>query len=64
MPLLPRAFELRDNPTVYDHLHAALAEALDAPLPTRDCALERPGPPREVEVIGRARVIAARPRYR
>jgi predicted nucleic acid-binding protein len=38
-PLLGRAFELRDNATVYDALYLALAEALDADLLTRDAAL-------------------------
>jgi predicted nucleic acid-binding protein len=34
--LLHRAFQLRRNLTVYDALYVALAEALDAPLLTRD----------------------------
>ena len=37
--LLPRAFELRDNVTIYDGLYLALAEALDVPLLTCDSAL-------------------------
>jgi predicted nucleic acid-binding protein len=51
-PLIPRAFQLRDNATVYDGLYLALAEALDAPLLTRDAALARvPGVAAQVEVI-------------
>ena len=34
--LLPRAWELRNNLTAYDAVYVALAEALDAPLVTRD----------------------------
>jgi predicted nucleic acid-binding protein len=34
--LLPRAWELRDNFSAYDAVYVALAEALDAPLLTRD----------------------------
>lgn len=34
--LLPRIWELRDNLTAYDAAYVALAEALDAPLLTRD----------------------------
>lgn len=34
--LLPRAWELRDNLSAYDAMYVALAEALDAPLLTRD----------------------------
>ncbi len=34
--LLPRAWELRANLTAYDAIYVALAEALDAPLLTRD----------------------------
>jgi predicted nucleic acid-binding protein len=37
--LLPRAFSLRDNATIYDALYLALAEALRATLLTRDHAL-------------------------
>jgi predicted nucleic acid-binding protein len=52
LPLIPRAFELRDNATVYDGLYLALAEALGAPLLTRDAALARvPGVSATVEVI-------------
>ena len=38
-PLLPRAWELRHNLTAYDAVYVALAEALDAPLLTRDAKL-------------------------
>jgi len=42
---LPRALELRENLTVYDALYVALAEALQAPLLTRDRAVaEAAGP--------------------
>ena len=34
--LLPRAWELRENLTVYDAVYIALAELLEAPLLTRD----------------------------
>ena len=34
--LLPRAWELRNNLTAYDAVYIALAEALEAPLLTRD----------------------------
>ncbi|HEX5321297.1 MAG TPA: type II toxin-antitoxin system VapC family toxin [Stellaceae bacterium] len=34
--LLPRIWELRNNVTAYDAAYVALAEALDAPLLTRD----------------------------
>ena len=34
--LLPRMWELRNNLTAYDAAYVALAEALDAPLLTRD----------------------------
>lgn len=39
--LLGRCWELRDVCTVYDGLYVALAEALDAPLVTRDAPLAR-----------------------
>lgn len=38
-PMLPRIWELRHNFTAYDAAYIALAEALDAPLITRDRAL-------------------------
>lgn len=34
--LLPRVWQLRNNFTAYDAIYVALAEALDAPLLTRD----------------------------
>ena len=34
--LLPRVWDLRHNVTAYDAVYVALAEALDAPLVTRD----------------------------
>ena len=34
--LLPRVWELRENLTAYDAVYVALAEALEAPLVTRD----------------------------
>jgi predicted nucleic acid-binding protein len=49
--LLPRAFSLRDNATIYDALYLALAEALQATLLTRDHALAMvPGIDISVEV--------------
>ena len=39
IPLLPRIWELRHNLTAYDAAYIALAEALAAPLLTRDAAL-------------------------
>lgn len=50
--LLPRAFSLRDNATIYDALYLALAEALEATLLTRDKALKTvPGIDVSVEVF-------------
>jgi predicted nucleic acid-binding protein len=37
--LVPRIWELRNNLTAYDAAYVALAEALDAPLLTRDARL-------------------------
>ena len=39
LPLLPRIWELRHNLTAYDAAYVALAEALRAPLVTRDSKL-------------------------
>lgn len=39
--LIPRAWQLRNALTVYDAVYVALAEALDAPLLTRDARLAR-----------------------
>jgi predicted nucleic acid-binding protein len=50
--LLSRAFELRDNATIYDALYLALAEVLEAPLLTRDRRLARiPGVAARIEVV-------------
>jgi predicted nucleic acid-binding protein len=50
--LLPRIWELRANLTAYDAAYVALAEALDAPLLTRDRSLAAaPGHRARVEVI-------------
>ncbi|MDQ6782503.1 MAG: type II toxin-antitoxin system VapC family toxin [Actinomycetota bacterium] len=52
-PLLWRAWELRNNVTVYDAAYVALAEALGVVLVTADARLSRsPGLPCPVEVIG------------
>lgn len=50
--LLPRVWELRANLTAYDAAYVALAEALDAPLLTRDRRLAAaPGHRAQVEVL-------------
>ena len=50
--LLHRAFELRDNVTVYDGLYLALAEALDVPLLSCDSAMANvPGCTASVEIL-------------
>ncbi len=50
--LLPRVWELRDNLTAYDAVYVALAEALDAPLLTRDQRLAAaPGHHARVELV-------------
>jgi predicted nucleic acid-binding protein len=50
--LLPRIWDLRRNATAYDAAYLALAEALDAPLVTRDRALASiPGHAARVEVL-------------
>jgi predicted nucleic acid-binding protein len=50
--LLPRIWALRANLTAYDAAYVALAEALDAPLVTRDSALRSPRVHRaQVEVM-------------
>ena len=52
-PLLGRIWELRENLSAYDATYAALAEALDAVLVTRDQRLANaPGIRAAVEVIG------------
>ena len=51
-PFLPRVWELRQNVTAYDAVYLALAEALDAPLLTRDARLAAvPGHTARVERI-------------
>jgi predicted nucleic acid-binding protein len=53
LPLLQRAFGLRENATVYDALYLALAESTGAPLVTRDPKLRGvPGHRATVDVIG------------
>jgi predicted nucleic acid-binding protein len=50
--LLPRVWELRHNLTAYDAIYIALAEALDAPLVTRDQRLATaPGHHAKVELV-------------
>jgi predicted nucleic acid-binding protein len=51
-PLLPRAWKLRANMTAYDAVYIALAEALAAPLLTRDARLSNaPGHTAAVELV-------------
>jgi predicted nucleic acid-binding protein len=50
--LLPRVWELRNNLTAYDAVYVALAEALDAPLLTRDQRLANaPGHSARIELV-------------
>jgi len=50
--LLARIWDLRDNLTAYDAAYVALAEALDAPLVTRDQRLaSAPGNTARVELV-------------
>ena len=50
--LLPRVWQLRGNLTAYDAAYVALAEALDAPLLTRDRKLAAtPGHRAHVELV-------------
>jgi predicted nucleic acid-binding protein len=50
--LLPRIWELRNNLTAYDATYVALAEALDAPLITRDQRLARaPGHRARIDLV-------------
>ena len=49
---MDRAWELRDNVTVYDAVYVALAELLDAPLVTADSRLAKaPGIGCRIEVL-------------
>lgn len=51
-PFLRRVWELRHNVTAYDAAYVALAEALDAPLWTRDQGLaSAPGPRAVIELL-------------
>ena len=51
-PLLDRAWMLRENMTAYDAMYVALAEALDAPLLTRDEKLAKtPGHKAAIELV-------------
>ena len=50
--LLPRAFELRSNVTVYDGIYLALAEILNVPLLSCDAALaDVPGCAATIEIL-------------
>jgi predicted nucleic acid-binding protein len=49
--LLDRIWQMRNVLTAYDAAYLVLAEALDAPLVTRDHALARAGSPAKVEVV-------------
>jgi predicted nucleic acid-binding protein len=50
--LLPRVWALRVNLTAYDAAYVALAEALEAPLVTRDRRLaDAPGHRADIEVV-------------
>jgi predicted nucleic acid-binding protein len=52
LPFLERAFDLRDNVTIYDALYLVLAEALAVRLVTRDAALASvPGCRARVQVL-------------
>jgi len=52
VPLLDRIWELRNNLTAYDAAYVALAEALDAPLLTRDARLAAaPGHEATIELV-------------
>jgi len=50
--LFPRIWELKDNLTAYDAAYVALAEALDAPVLTRDQRIaSAPGSRAHVEIV-------------
>lgn len=51
-PLLPRAWDLRNNLTPYDAVYVALSEVLDATLLTMDARIARaPGLRTAVDVV-------------
>ena len=51
-PIIARVWELRNNLSAYDAAYVALAEALDAPLVTRDRRLANaPGHRAQIELI-------------
>lgn len=51
-PLLSRAFDLRDNATMYDAVYLVLAEGLGATFITRDAALAKiPGHHARVDLV-------------
>jgi predicted nucleic acid-binding protein len=53
LPLLPRAWQLRDSVSAYDAQYVALAELLDVPLVTADARLSRaPGLRCAVDLLG------------
>jgi predicted nucleic acid-binding protein len=55
-PLLGRAWELRENLTIYDAVYVSLAEALQVSLLTGDMHLARaPGPRCHIEVLDHMR---------
>ena len=61
--LLDRVWELRENLTAYDAAYVALAEALDAPLLTRDAKIAAaPGHRARVELVSRPGTRAPGPR--
>lgn len=54
LPLVPRAWALRENLTAYDATYVALSEALACPLLTCDARIrDAPGHGAEVRVVGR-----------
>lgn len=51
-PLLPRAWDLRNNLTPYDAVYVALAEVLDATLVTTDARIARaPGARADIDLV-------------
>lgn len=54
--VLPRAWELRENLTIYDGIYVALAELLEVPLLTCDARIARaPGIEADVEMLDAVR---------